>query len=74
MGGKHVIGVVAELKREGKFNEIGTFQLVILLSVITSHNCRYFAKYFSRRTIHSSDVHDFWIRRRRERVVSAKPS
>ena len=68
MGGKHVIGVVAELKREGKFNEIGTFSLVIQhflgLSVITSHNCRYFAKYFSRRTIHSSDVHDFWIRRR----------
>lgn len=29
MGGKHVIGVVAELKREGKFNEIGTFSLVI---------------------------------------------
>ena len=73
MGGKHVIGVVAELKREGKFNEIGTFSLVIL-SVITSYNCRYFAKYFSRRTIHSSDVHDFWIRRRRERLVSAKPS
>ena len=30
MGGKHVIGVVAELKREGKFNEIATFSLVIL--------------------------------------------
>ena len=73
MGGKHVIGVVAELKREGTFNRIGPFYLVIL-SVITSHNCRYFAKYFSRRTIHSSDVHDFWIRRRRERLVSAKPS
>ena len=29
MGGKHVIGVVAELKREGKLNEIGTFSLVI---------------------------------------------